>query len=412
MERKTSKKLIICLTLFFVISTALLVSLAFSAKIEKALGMRPEGASTLSKYEFRVDFVDVGQGSACLIELPTDEIVLIDAGTNKSEDALVSYLKKRDVTLIDYFILTHSDNDHTGGADEVYENFEVKNTYRPFILSNNDNYDEANDPLLFYQTELGEDNVTVVTGKDYAECIKLMYEEKYYDKNGNIQNSTVHVASEETVILASTASIKFWWPKVMEGQGEVYHQTIGDKNLTLGKPVEVCSSTNNYSPVMTIDFLSMTMVLTGDSNSTVERDVLEGLSATEKDLFENCDIYVAGHHGSNSSSCEEFLQILMPKYVVVQCGNSDSHPHEKFLARVQSVWTEAGRSGTILRTDQNNNIECYFHSADLVEVEMAVNFSGSGNSVVTHWWQVVVTGIAIAVVLFILPLIPMKKRRR
>ena len=60
-----------------------------------------------------------------------------------------------------------------------------------------------------------------------------------------------------------------------------------------------------------------------------------------------------GHHGSNTSSSEEFLQAVKPKYAVicVGAGNSFGHPKAEVLDRLR------GQGIKILRTDQHGEIK-------------------------------------------------------
>ncbi len=45
----------------------------------------------------KVHYIDVGQGDSIFIELPNEKTILIDAGEIEAGDAVVSYLKKRNV---------------------------------------------------------------------------------------------------------------------------------------------------------------------------------------------------------------------------------------------------------------------------------------------------------------------------
>ncbi|MFN2207693.1 MAG: ComEC/Rec2 family competence protein, partial [Candidatus Promineifilaceae bacterium] len=60
----------------------------------------------------------------------------------------------------------------------------------------------------------------------------------------------------------------------------------------------------------------------------------------------------AGHHGSNSSSCAEFLQAVHPQIVVISGADERyDHPHEDVLARI------AETGATVMRTDELGTIE-------------------------------------------------------
>lgn len=408
MEKKNTRKYVICISLFLIITIALCVSLAFSSKIEARFGFDQRVGSINENAEFKIDFIDVGQGASCLISLPNGEHVLVDAGTNKSESYLVRYLKAKDIDTIDYFVLTHSDNDHTGGADKVYENFEIKKTFRPFILAASDS-NTTSDPLSHY-TSLGESAVTTCTTTDWINCVELMYSEKY-TQDGSSVGSTVEVISNQSLIMVSGVAIRFWWP-VSTGEEVSQDVTLG-KNITSGYVTEKCSSYNNYSPIISVTYYDFDMVITGDADSTVEKKVMANLEASgDLSFIQNVDIYVAGHHGSNSSSCKEFLTLLDADFIVVQCGNSKSHPHEKFLARVEEVWSESS-GGTLVRTDKNGDIvaSCTYNQTTS-KVDMGIAYSGDATKTSVKWWQVVVCGISVCAVVFLVPLVPKKRRRR
>lgn len=70
-------------------------------------------------------FFDVGQGDASLIRTESG-CVLIDTGTNLSEDTLAASLEWLGVRRIDCLILTHAHEDHIGGADRILRDFDVR----------------------------------------------------------------------------------------------------------------------------------------------------------------------------------------------------------------------------------------------------------------------------------------------
>lgn len=117
----------------------LLLSLFFSF-----VGCGKEFPPTPGEGEVAVHFIDVGQGDAILIRDGT-KTVLIDTGNSQTEhtDALISYLRKRDVSVIDYLILTHPDEDHIGGAARILECFSVSVCLLP---------DAVNDTPVFRNT--------------------------------------------------------------------------------------------------------------------------------------------------------------------------------------------------------------------------------------------------------------------
>ncbi len=71
-----------------------------------------------------VDYIDVGQADATLIQLDGHNI-LIDAGDNATGTYLQDYLQSEGVTSIDLFVITHFHSDHCGGADVIINKFPV-----------------------------------------------------------------------------------------------------------------------------------------------------------------------------------------------------------------------------------------------------------------------------------------------
>ena len=61
------------------------------------------------------------------------------------------------------------------------------------------------------------------------------------------------------------------------------------------------------------------------------------------------------HHGSDTSSCEEFLAVVNPRYAVIQVGedNKFGHPEDVVLNRLETI---AGEDN-IYRTDKNGTVE-------------------------------------------------------
>lgn len=78
----------------------------------------------------RVTFLDVGQGDACLLELPDGQTVLIDAGArydtlDMGRAVVGPYLWERGITRLDHVVATHPQLDHVGGLAWVIRSFAV-----------------------------------------------------------------------------------------------------------------------------------------------------------------------------------------------------------------------------------------------------------------------------------------------
>lgn len=72
-------------------------------------------AAEILVYELKVHFIDVGQGDSALVQLPSGQSVLIDAGDGGAAGKVVRYLHDQDITKIDHLIATHPHENHIGG---------------------------------------------------------------------------------------------------------------------------------------------------------------------------------------------------------------------------------------------------------------------------------------------------------
>ncbi|MEO8100240.1 MAG: ComEC/Rec2 family competence protein, partial [Acidobacteriota bacterium] len=118
-----------------------------------------------------------------------------------------------------------------------------------------------------------------------------------------------------------------------------------------GAQVEILAPTQDYVPtapgnndslVMRISYGSRAFLLTGDLESAVERRLLDSSAIRPSDVLK------VGHHGSRTSTSQEFLDAVSPVIAVVSAGyeNSFGHPHPDVLHRLEA------RHSVILRTDR------------------------------------------------------------
>lgn len=106
--------------------------------------------------------------------------------------------------------------------------------------------------------------------------------------------------------------------------------------------------TNDTSIVLKIQYGQTSFLFTGDAERTAEQVILDSgadLSAT---------VLKVGHHGSDTSSCYQFLREVDAQYAVISCGvdNSYGHPHDEVLSRLKDAGV------TLFRTDLQGDIFC------------------------------------------------------
>ncbi|MBE6573795.1 MAG: MBL fold metallo-hydrolase [Ruminococcaceae bacterium] len=240
--------------------------------------------------EFTVYYIDVGQGNAAYID-NGDKDILIDAGTAGSGDVLVNYLDILGVEHLEYFFVTHPHEDHIGGAAKVIDNFDIEH-----IITT-----EADSDSYCYE--------------DMIDAIDREYIKFSYASSGDIYDiggATVNVLSP--------------------AEGEYYDED--ELNLS--------------SLVLRVTYKDTCFVFAGDAEKKNEKYILENYDAKEL----KCDVLCVGHHGSNTSSGEKFLDALDPDICVISvgAGNDYGHPHSETMVRLYD------RTDKIYRTDRHGNI--------------------------------------------------------
>lgn len=100
---------------------------------------------------------------------------------------------------------------------------------------------------------------------------------------------------------------------------------------------------NDGSIVLYGEYAGYDLLLMGDASISIEKEILKHI--------ENVDIIKIGHHGSDTSSSYEFLDIINGKIAIISVGkNSYGHPHKSVIKSLEKL------EYIILRTDKNNDI--------------------------------------------------------
>jgi len=236
-----------------------------------------------------IHFINVGQSASTLIIGPTGETMLIDTGDFRTDGKhVLSYLKEHDIGRIDHLVVTHNDADHIGGNAAVIEYLETEGegvgaVYDPGIAASTQTYEAYLDAVEEYDVTLYE----VREGDDLpfegVDTRVLGPPDPYLDVDGRNEN------------------------------GIVLHLTFGQTSF----------------------------LHTGDAEERQEEYLVEeygeSLDAT---------IFKAGHHGSDSSSSSELLDLVSPEVAVVSSAYDSQygHPHEVVLERfaersLPTYWT-------------------------------------------------------------------------
>lgn len=120
--------------------------------------------------------------------------------------------------------------------------------------------------------------------------------------------------------------------KIEEANFEVMTDSILDKN-----------NLNLSSNIIRMEFKGTSFLFTGDAE-TENEESLE---------WPQTDILKVGHHGSTTSTSQNFLNQIKPKYAIISVGkdNDYGHPHKEILERLENIGAD------IIRTDESGTIE-------------------------------------------------------
>jgi competence protein ComEC len=224
----------------------------------------------------RVYFLDVGQGDAIFVRAPNGNQVLIDGGpTNKVLSELGDVMPFYDRS-IDMVVLTHPDGDHLTGLIDVLDRYKVDHVIETGVVCNN------------------------------PRC--LQWDQELRD--------------EKALITFAVAGYKI----------------ILDKNtyMTVLHPAESVekqefNNVNDTSVVIRLIHKEQSLMLTGDIGTSQERRMVYTISELDSDFLK------VGHHGSKTSTGQEFLDAVTPIAAFIQVGerNSYGHPHETVTQRLE-----------------------------------------------------------------------------
>lgn len=244
--------------------------------------------------------LDVGLGSAAVLEFPSGTIMLVDGGDRSpyrdyGDQVVVPYLRSRGIGTVDGVVLTHPHQDHFGGLRSVVDDLSVGLLVDPGLVTGSEGY-------LAFLRSVQERGVPFRV-----------------------------LRRPNRTVLPCGAQID-----VIPIDPESRCRFAGSEHERL----------NNGSLVLRVAYGRVVWLITGDIEACREADLIRRLEELD------CDVVIAPHHGSPSSSSPAFVEALSPEIAVVSVGRRGGFrlPSEEVVAR----YREAG--ARVLRTDERGAV--------------------------------------------------------
>lgn len=240
---------------------------------------------------FTVTCLDVGQGDASVISTPQGEHYLCDGGSSSASGVgtyqILPFLKSQGISCLDGIFVSHTDQDHISGIEEILE----------------------------------------ARGKALTSVrVKALYLPAWEEK------PEAYERLEELAKEAAVPVIALGTGDVLERHGLKFQVLAPQRGARIG-------DVNEGSLVLQAEYGAFRGLFTGDIGEETERTLLAQVSP--------CQFLKVAHHGSRYSSCEAFLQRVKPKLGVISCSASNTygHPSPETLERLE----EAGSAVRITR---------------------------------------------------------------
>ncbi|MDP3147664.1 MAG: DNA internalization-related competence protein ComEC/Rec2 [Ignavibacteria bacterium] len=268
--------------------------LVFLVSVNTVVFCSLDNKSILPDERLSVVMIDVGQGDAFLIKLPDGKTMLIDGGSSQfnydnGARVIIPLLDYLGISKIDYGFISHMDTDHFAGFVSLVNQNRVKKIVKPDIDST-----DKND--FHFEQLLALKNIPFT----------------YY---------------RDTTIADEGARVYF----------------LCDTH----KPPVSNFKINDRSGIMKIVYGKNSFLFVGDAHVKMENYL-----TARWNNFLDVDVLKAGHHGSKTSSGENFLNFVKPNISLISVGeqNKFGHPSQVVLDRLRNL------NSQLLRSDEEGAV--------------------------------------------------------
>lgn len=170
-------------------------------------------------------------------------------------------------------------------------------------------------------------------------------------KNKNI-NSIKSIESNEIIC-----------KDIIQIEKDLYFEILWPDNQNLLNE----NSLNNNSIVTKLHYKKFSMLFTGDIEKIAEKQIIEEYKNNLQIL--NSTVLKVAHHGSKTSSIQEFIEVVKPKISIIGVGenNKFGHPNDDVIARLQNIGSK------IYRTDKMGEISIAVNNKGIIKIKKFIN---------------------------------------
>lgn len=242
-------------------------------------------------HELTIAFLNVGQGDGIYIEAPNGNQIMFDGGPDSSVLSELGRIMPWYDRSLDMLVVTNPDKDHYGGFIDVIKSYSVQRIVESGTFSHTSTYN-------IFENEVASHNIPKTIARQGMRIVLDRVRGVYIE------------------ILFPDTDVSSW-------------------------------STNDGSIIAKLVYGKTSVLLTGDSPQKIESHLIKQYGNNLQST-----VLKVGHHGSRTSTSDEYVSVTRPQYAVISDGqkNRYGHPHKQTLDTLNRHKVQ------ILRTDQLGTI--------------------------------------------------------
>lgn len=261
------------------------------------------GYTPLPKWQGKsaeISFLAVGNGSATVVELPDNSVILIDGGGSPrelptvGERVIAPFLWHRQIRKVDQIILTHVHADHFNGLPWIIKRFHPK-----ILWLSETNTQEAGFAALLQEAKLTGCQIRI------AEPMEVL------------------ARGDKGFVITCLANL-----------------ALAKNNTSAVNEKYAPDNPNNRGLVLRLDYGDNSFFFPGDIEMDCEEHILQ------KGNRLKADVLLMPHHGLGSSGSARFMEAIAPRYCVVSTGRKDPFPPAQYRDTGGDIFSTA-RHGTV-----------------------------------------------------------------